>query len=150
MLTGTPVVALDSTRSAEGMKRMRRNFLIAAICVVFLDTSLMLFSAPSTPEYSIEAIRYATAPDVHVSDLVVGGPKEEKIDIACVVWLIRGGGRTILFDSGYHRTYISMLERGLMNPSLKTILQLASALSTTGADIVARVEARLSPKQTSV
>jgi transcriptional regulator with XRE-family HTH domain len=54
------------------------------------------------------------------------------------------------FDSGYHRTYISMLERGLMNPSLKTILQLASALSTTGADIVARVEARLSPKQTSV
>jgi glyoxylase-like metal-dependent hydrolase (beta-lactamase superfamily II) len=82
---------------------MRRNFLIAAICVVFLDTSLMLFSAPSTPEYSIEAIRYATAPDVHVSDLVVGGPKEEKIDIACVVWLIRGGGRTILFDSGYHR-----------------------------------------------
>lgn len=50
------------------------------------------------------------------------------------------------FDSGYHRTYISMLERGMMNPSLKTILQLASALHTTGAEIVAKVETILTAK----
>jgi transcriptional regulator with XRE-family HTH domain len=47
------------------------------------------------------------------------------------------------FDSGYHRTYISMLERGMMNPSLRTVLSLAGALQTTGADIVGRVEASL-------
>jgi glyoxylase-like metal-dependent hydrolase (beta-lactamase superfamily II) len=82
---------------------MRRNFLIAATCAVFLGTSLLLFSASSTPEYSIEAIRYATSPDIPVSDLVIGAPKEENVDIACVVWLIRGGGRPLLFDSGFHR-----------------------------------------------
>src|SRR5271169_4755990 len=60
--------------------------------------------APATPEYSIQAIRYASVPDVAVSELVVGGPKDQKIDIATVVWLIRGGGRTILFDSGFHRS----------------------------------------------
>jgi glyoxylase-like metal-dependent hydrolase (beta-lactamase superfamily II) len=65
-----------------------------------------LFSAPllaATPNYSIQAIRYATSPDVPVAELVVGGPANEKVDIAMVVWLIRGGGHTILFDSGFHR-----------------------------------------------
>jgi len=55
------------------------------------------------PEYSIEAIRYATSPGVPVDELVVNGPKDQKVDIAMVVWLIRGGGHTILFDSGFHR-----------------------------------------------
>jgi glyoxylase-like metal-dependent hydrolase (beta-lactamase superfamily II) len=70
--------------------------LLAALSLAFLATS-------STPDYSIQAIRYATSPGVHVDELVVGGPKDQKIDIAMVVWLIRGGGHTILFDSGFHR-----------------------------------------------
>jgi len=80
-----------------------KKWLVAAVGTVLLGPNGMLSDAASTPEYSIEAIRYSTAPNVRVSDLVVGGPKDEKIDIACVVWLIRGGGYTILFDSGYHR-----------------------------------------------
>lgn len=56
----------------------------------------------ATPEYSIEAIRYASAED-EVASLVIGAPADEKIKIAMVMWLIRGGGHTILFDSGYHR-----------------------------------------------
>ena len=60
-----------------------------------------LSAKAASPEYSIQAIRYASAPD-DVSELVVGAPKE-KIEIAMVVWLIRGGGHNILFDSGYHR-----------------------------------------------
>lgn len=55
-----------------------------------------------SPEYSIQAIRYASA-DGEVAGLVMGAPKGEKISIAMVVWLIRGGGHNILFDSGYHR-----------------------------------------------
>ncbi|HEX8836833.1 MAG TPA: N-acyl homoserine lactonase family protein [Candidatus Acidoferrum sp.] len=55
-----------------------------------------------SPEYSIQAIRYASAPG-EVAGLVMGAPKGEKISIAMVVWLIRGGGHNILFDSGYHR-----------------------------------------------
>jgi glyoxylase-like metal-dependent hydrolase (beta-lactamase superfamily II) len=75
-----------------------KRFLLAAIFA-----ALPLLGASSTPEYSIQAIRYASSPDVPVSALVVGGPKDVKVDIAMVVWLIRGGGRTILFDSGFHR-----------------------------------------------
>ena len=71
----------------------------------FLFALLLLFSGSpnSTPNYSIQAIRYATAPNVDVADLVIGAPKNEKVDIAMVFWLIRGGGRNILFDSGFHR-----------------------------------------------
>jgi len=44
------------------------------------------------------------------------------------------------FESGYHRTYIGMLERGLMNPTLQTILSLASALEVPAGELVQRVE----------
>jgi glyoxylase-like metal-dependent hydrolase (beta-lactamase superfamily II) len=73
-----------------------KRFLLAAIVTALLGK-------PSTPEYSIQAIRYATSPGVPVSELVIGGPKDQKVDIAMVVWLIRGGRHTILFDSGFHR-----------------------------------------------
>ncbi len=46
----------------------------------------------------------------------------------------------LALDSGYHRTYVSLLERGRMNPSLKTIIGLASILKTPAARIVERTE----------
>jgi glyoxylase-like metal-dependent hydrolase (beta-lactamase superfamily II) len=64
----------------------------------------LTFPAPiSTPDYSIYAIRYADSPGDLVSDMVMGAPKGEKIDTVYAFWLIRGGGRNILFDSGFHR-----------------------------------------------
>jgi transcriptional regulator with XRE-family HTH domain len=44
------------------------------------------------------------------------------------------------FQSGYHRTYISLLERGKMNPSLRTILSLSAALGIPAAELVGAVE----------
>jgi len=44
------------------------------------------------------------------------------------------------FESGYHRTYISLLERGLKNPSLKTIFQLAKALKVRPSEMIQRIE----------
>lgn len=44
------------------------------------------------------------------------------------------------FQSGYHRTYISLLERGKMNPSLRTILSLSAAMGVPAAELVASVE----------
>jgi glyoxylase-like metal-dependent hydrolase (beta-lactamase superfamily II) len=77
-----------------------QRLLIAAI----LLAAVTVFAAGAPiPEYSIQAIRYATAPGFPLSDMLMGGAKDQKIDLAMVVWLIRGGGRTILFDSGYHR-----------------------------------------------
>jgi len=58
---------------------------------------------PRAPEYTIQAIRYATVPKFPLAALVMGAPKDAVVDIAMVVWLIRGDGRAILFDSGFHR-----------------------------------------------
>ena len=44
------------------------------------------------------------------------------------------------FESGYHRTYISLLERGLKNPSLKTIVQIAKALGISPSELIQRLE----------
>ena len=60
-------------------------------------------STATGPEYSIQAIRYASSPGDSVADLVMGAPKDEKIDTIFAIWLIQGGGRNILFDSGFHR-----------------------------------------------
>ena len=71
---------------------------------VLLLSAAFLSAAPAAqPDYSIQAIRYATITGFPVAALVMGAPKDEKIDIAMVVWLIRGGGHNILFDSGFHR-----------------------------------------------
>ncbi|MGA2098193.1 MAG: N-acyl homoserine lactonase family protein [Candidatus Acidiferrum sp.] len=75
----------------------------SSICLTLLCLGGALLAHPAAPDYSIQAIRYASSPDVPVSGLVVDGPKDVRVDIAMVVWLIRGGGHTILFDSGFHR-----------------------------------------------
>ena len=75
-----------------------RATLILAVLALFVRAG-----GSAIPDYSIQAIRYASAPDIDVANLVMGAPREKKITIAMVVWLIRGGGRNILFDSGYHR-----------------------------------------------
>ena len=71
---------------------------------------LLLFSLfwgfkPLSPsaDYSIYAIRYADSPGDSLADLMVGGPKDQKLDTIYAMWLIRGGGHNILFDSGFHR-----------------------------------------------
>jgi hypothetical protein len=78
---------------------VRRLLLAHAVATLL---GLLIPSAPAQ-EYSIQAIRYASAPNVPVAELVMGAPKGDKIDGAMIVWLIRGGGRTVLFDNGFHR-----------------------------------------------
>ena len=100
-----------------------KRFLLAAILATALPAFL---GSASTPEYSILAIRYATAPDFPLSEMVIGGPKDQKIDVAMVVWLIRGGGHTILFDSGYHR------DTFLRDFAMKDYLRPDQAVQTAG------------------
>ena len=47
------------------------------------------------------------------------------------------------FESGYHRTYISFLERGKKNPTLSTIMDLAETLRVPAWELIRKVEARL-------
>jgi transcriptional regulator with XRE-family HTH domain len=50
------------------------------------------------------------------------------------------------FESGYHRTYISFLERGLKSPSLSTIMDLADTLKMRASEMVRRVEVVMATK----
>lgn len=45
--------------------------------------------------------------------------------------------------SDLDRTYISLLERGLRQPSLKTIIQLSDALGIPAAKLIAAVESEI-------
>jgi len=54
-------------------------------------------------QYEVYAIRYATLPDFPVAGLVGDDKSDRKLDIAMMVWLIRGGGHNILFDAGFYR-----------------------------------------------
>ena len=75
-----------------------RRFLLAALVAALPCAG---FAAAPTPQYSIQAIRYASD-QTDAANLVVGAA-HEKIGIAMVIWLVRGGGRSVLVDSGYHR-----------------------------------------------
>ena len=71
---------------------------------------LLLLSAlsawgQSKPQYEIYAIRYATLPGFPVAELVQGADPARKLDIAMLIWLVRGNGHNILVDSGFYRDH---------------------------------------------
>ena len=59
--------------------------------------------AQKNPSYQVLAVQYAELKDFAVSGLVAGAEKSRKMDIAMMVWVIRGEGRNILFDCGFYR-----------------------------------------------
>lgn len=81
---------------------LRSSPALAILAAATLVSAGRALSQP-TLEYTIEAIRFGTIPQFRVASLVVGADPGERLDIATIIWLIRGGGRNILFDSGYHR-----------------------------------------------
>lgn len=93
--------------------------------------SLVLFAAAgataqSKPSYEIYAIRYATIPGFPVSELVAGAAPDRKIDIAMMIWLVRGDGRNILVDSGFYH------ERFFKDWDVKDFTKPSETLSRVG------------------
>jgi len=76
--------------------------------VRFLILLLLCASVlPAQPKYEIYAIRYGTIKDFSVAGLVAGADRSRKMDIAMMVWLVKGDGRIVLVDSGfYHDQYM--------------------------------------------
>jgi glyoxylase-like metal-dependent hydrolase (beta-lactamase superfamily II) len=73
---------------------MMKKFLLFLACIGTLAAQT---------NYEIYGIRYATLKDFSVAGLVAGADKSRKMDIAMYVWLIKGGGKNILFDCGFYR-----------------------------------------------
>ncbi len=46
------------------------------------------------------------------------------------------------FETGFHRAYITFFGRGLRNPSLMAVFQMAEVLGVSASNLVHRVEAR--------
>jgi len=90
----------------RGRSTLRGGALGSLVCgaaLVLVTVAGSPASGSGAPAYSIQAIRYATIPGFPLEALMVGAPKGETIDIAMVVWLVRGGGHNLLFDTGFHR-----------------------------------------------
>ena len=47
----------------------------------------------------------------------------------------------LALDAGFDRTYISLLERGVQSPTLRTVVQLAEILKTPAWEMIKRMEA---------
>src|SRR5688572_17997454 len=60
-------------------------------------------AAAAGPQYSVSAVRYGTLPQFAVRSLIAGADAARRLDIAMMVWVVRGGGRTILVDAGFYR-----------------------------------------------
>ncbi len=73
------------------------------LLVTLLFAATLVSSAQTVPKYEVLAIRYATIPDFSVAGLVAGADRSRKLDIAMMVWLVRGNGKNILVDSGFYR-----------------------------------------------
>ena len=78
---------------------MKRTRFFLSVSVALL--AVLFAKAESNPRYASYAIRYATLPDFPVAELVSGADPARKLDIAMMVWLVRGNGHNILVDSGY-------------------------------------------------
>jgi glyoxylase-like metal-dependent hydrolase (beta-lactamase superfamily II) len=75
------------------------------LLVVLAWFSVTLLGAQSKPQYEIYAIRYATLPDFPVAELVAGADPGRKLDIAMMIWLVRGNGHNILVDCGFYHEH---------------------------------------------
>jgi glyoxylase-like metal-dependent hydrolase (beta-lactamase superfamily II) len=98
-------------------KKIRLIVISIMACVSFFPA--LAPQVESKPQYEVFAIRYATIPDFRVAQLVKGAEPERKLDIAMMVWLIRGNGRNVLVDAGFYREqfFKQWTVRDFMKPS---------------------------------
>jgi glyoxylase-like metal-dependent hydrolase (beta-lactamase superfamily II) len=106
-------------RILQRLMRLLRLFL------ALLVTAPVLWGQ-TKPQYEIYAIRYATLPDFAVSDLVAGAEPGRKLDLAMMIWLVRGNGRNILVDSGFYH------ERFFKDWQIKDFTRPSDALKRVG------------------
>ena len=76
---------------------------IRRLAATALFSLLALHAQQPQPQYEIYAVRYATLPGFALNGLLEGADPGRKIDIAMMVWLIKGGGHNVVFDSGFYR-----------------------------------------------
>jgi len=87
------------------------------VFISILSVALTLGSSPAAPSqttYEVYALSYGIYPNFPVSGLIAGADKTRKIDLQMMVWLVRGGAKNILIDTGcYHDNVVK--GKGIQN-----------------------------------
>ena len=81
-------------------RRRSAHTLCAALALVPIAWTA---DSSDKPLYTVDAVRYGTLADFAVRGLVQGADPSRKMDIAMVIWLVRGAGHNILVDAGFYR-----------------------------------------------
>ena len=102
---------------------LARILYAALFCTLALAPSA--FAADST-QYTVDAVRYGTLADFAVRGLVQGADPSRRLDIAMVVWVVRGGGHDILVDAGFYR------EQFFKNWNVKDFKKPSEAIGAAG------------------
>ena len=77
---------------------MFKSFLLSAILV----TGFLNLNAQTPPSYEIYALKYFGLHSVPVSELALGAPGKDSMNMFFMYWLIRGNnGKNILVDAGF-------------------------------------------------
>ena len=88
------------------LRARRRGVTIATgiLALAFAAMSVAAVRRAPPPAYEVYAVRYATLPSFRVSGLILGADTSRRMDIAMMVWLLKGpDGRNVLVDAGFHR-----------------------------------------------
>ena len=75
----------------------------AALIALASITTSRAHGQPAPPTYEVYAVRFGTQASYPTRFLVVGADSARRSQLAFTVWLVRGGGRTVLVDAGFHR-----------------------------------------------
>lgn len=87
-------------RARKGSVAISTVIVIALVALGMYSTGKRL--AP--PDYEVYAVRYATLPAFRVSGLIAGADTSRRLDIAMMVWLLKGpNGRNVVVDAGFYR-----------------------------------------------
>jgi glyoxylase-like metal-dependent hydrolase (beta-lactamase superfamily II) len=85
-----------------------RKGTVAASTMMITALAALVLSATgkrlAPPDYEVYAVRYATLPSFRVSGLIAGADTSRRLDIAMMVWLLKGpNGRNVVMDAGFYR-----------------------------------------------
>ena len=76
----------------------------AAAALLLMLAVTTVRGAADTDKYEVYAVRFATLANFQVSSLVAGADRARRMDIAMMIWVLKGAdGRIAIVDSGFHR-----------------------------------------------
>src|SRR6185369_793613 len=102
------------TLAALGRGSVNHNRVVHWAIFGMLLFAPVAFTQNQHPNYEVYALSYGVYPNFPVSSLITGADKTRKIDLQMMIWLVRGGGKNILVDTGcYHENVVK--GKGIQN-----------------------------------